>query len=707
MSARVILGRWLALACLLVFFMLSAAPELRAAVGPLVRDKNVAAQLVLSPEPLTPGGKIWAGVRLVHNEHWHTYWVNPGTGYATKIAWTLPPGWKAGEIEWPTPKLVKDRSGAITGIGYEGDVVLPVALEVPADWKPGAPLKLAAEVEWLMCDKVCIPGSATVLLETGKDVPVTGGAGEVEQKLAQTLAQRAGRPDGWTAEVRKLPTTVQLRVTPPAGASGAQPGELQFFSRDGLIDYAVVQQTKTVAGGWQLDLTMDEAAAAGSLRLVGELVAEHGFGGGLGRRAWAIDLPLDGAAAVTAQPVQSGRTLAGTLGLAFLGGLILNLMPCVFPVLGVKILGFVRQAGADRRKVVMHGLLFSAGVLASLWTVAGALLVLRAGGQQLGWGFQLQEPAFVYGLAVLLLFVGLNLSGLFEVGLTATGVGADLASTEGLRGTFFSGVLATVVATPCSAPFLAPALGSALSLPPLTSMLVFTAIACGLAFPYLLLSLFPQAVRMLPRPGAWMETFKHVMAFPVYATVAALVWVLAGQVSEAGLLAALLSLVLCAFGGWAYGRGTAPGVTQRAGRILVFVASLAVAGGIYAGWPTGAKSAVEWQPWSSEAVEKARASGKIVYVDFTARWCATCQTNKKAVFSSEEVLGFIRDNGVVTLKADWTNKDPAITAELARFGRSAVPFNLVYLPKQDQPVLLPEILYPSLVLAALRGESLP
>ena len=393
--------------------------------------------------------------------------------------------------------------------------------------------------------------------------------------------------------------------------------------------------------------------------------------------------------------------LGATLLLAFFGGLILNLMPCVFPVLGIKVLGFVNQAGNERRKVVLHGLVYAAGVVLSFWALVGILIALRAGGDQLGWGFQLQSPAFVFGLAAVMLVFALNLSGVFEVNLAVT---SALQSKTGFGGSFFTGVLATVVATPCSAPFLAPALGAALTLSTAESFLVFTVIAIGLSTPYLLLSIFPAAVRVLPRPGAWMETFKQFMAFPLYATAGYLVWVIAGQVSESGLLDALIGLVLIAMGAWAYGKwhnlGASPG---RARFGLVAAAALFALGG-WTGWPEGpAPGDVTWEKWSPEALKSLRAGGRIVYVDFTARWCATCQANKGVVFHSPEILRTFREKSIATLRGDWTNRDPQISAELARYNRDAVPFDLIWFPGKSDPVILPEILTPGIVLSALKS----
>jgi thiol:disulfide interchange protein len=408
-----------------------------------------------------------------------------------------------------------------------------------------------------------------------------------------------------------------------------------------------------------------------------------------------------------AEPAARSLSLPVALLMGLVGGLILNLMPCVFPVLGLKILGFVEQAGNQRARVAAHGLVFTAGVLVSFWTLAGVLVALRAGGDQLGWGFQLQSAPFVYGLAILLLVFALNLSGLFEFGLAATAVGGELQARGGYGGSFFTGVLATVVATPCSAPFLAPALGAALTVPPVQSFLLFTAIGVGLSGPYLLFSVFPDLVRVLPRPGAWMETFKQLMAFPLYGTVGYLVWVLAAQTSEEGFLHLLLSLVVVAFAVWLYGRWTAPEARPRRPRAAVVAVVVGGALALWLGWPRavpapGAGAAdVTWEAWSPEAVERLRAEGRVIYVDFTARWCATCQTNKRLVFGSAEVRRVFAERRIATLRADWTNRDPRITAELARYQRSAVPFNVIWQPGRAEPVILPELLTPGIVLNAL------
>ncbi len=712
---------------------LVCSPVLRAASKP----SPVKASLVSSDLSVKPGQPITVALRLVHDAHWHTYWLNPGTGLATSLNWKLPAGWTAGPIQWPAPNLLKDAKGGIIGNGYEGDLLLPVTLTPPADLAVGADVRLEATADWLMCEEICVPGSANVslILHVSADAPKP--EANFGEKIRAVVAGLPRTDAAWKTSATRADKTVTLTVT-PASPGGATPKDLRFFSDDAFIGHEEPQTVKEDGkGGFIVTLPISPDGPKDVKQLLGVLTSSTGWLPNNVLKGLRIDTPLaagPATAATTASTAASSPmsgsggsgsqpsslnaqpsaaasgSLLGTLLLAFVGGLILNLMPCVFPVLGIKILGFVNQAGHDKKKVVMHGLVFAGGVLLSFWALATVLAVLRAGGSQVGWGFQLQSPGFVFTLAAVMLVFAMNMSGVFEFGLSATAVGGELQSKSGYAGSFFTGVLATVVATPCSAPFLAPALGAALAVSTVESFAIFTAIAIGLSLPYLALSIFPQAIKILPRPGAWMETFKQAMAFPLYATVGALVWVLAGQTTDEGLLNTVFGLVLVAFGVWVYGRWNAPGAS--AGRARFGVAGLIVAGlaGAWLGWPhtadakptDGSAPAVVWDVWSPEAVAKLRSEGRIVYVDFTARWCATCQTNKKLVFHSEEVLRYFADKKIATLRADWTNKDPRITAELAAYDRSAVPFNLIWLPGKDKPVLLPEALTPGTVLDALK-----
>ncbi len=670
---------------------------------------QVKVSLVAPVLSVQPGQPFEVALRIEHESTWHTYWINAGTGYATSLKWDLPEGWSAGEIEWPVPVVIHDYRGVVTGQGYDGVTLLPVKITPPADMESGSKVTLKATADWLMCDpNQCKPGNAPVSLElavSAADPKPSAQAGEFAG-----IARPQAPPAGVTVQVARMVGDESDRVV--LWIKGAKPVAPHFFTENNFIAYDAGQETLDGAtGGVVLHLKISPAADPQDTRLRGVFA----FGAGENRTGWllneGVDIIADGprfsvtrADAGTTTKVATG--LLGTLGLALVGGLILNLMPCVFPVLGIKILGFVKQAGSDRRKVTLHGLAFAGGVLVSFWMLAAGLAVLRAGGAELGWGFQLQSPGFVFSLAVLMLVFALSMSGVFEFGLSAIGVGSGLQRKDGLTGSFFTGVLATVVATPCSAPFLAPALGAALALPTGQGFVVFTAIAVGLALPYLLLSLFPQAVKLLPRPGAWMETFKQVMAFPLYATVGYLLWVLAGQTGDQDLLKVFFGLTVVALAVWLYGRYATPVASSGRRRFGTVGGLVLLMAGVALGWPVQPSSdAIVWEHWEPGRAEQLQAEGKPVYVDFTARWCATCQANKQVVFGSEEVRRYFRDHGVVALKADWTSADPLITAELAKWGRSAVPFNLIYRPDGSSPEALPELLTPSIVLEALKGQN--
>jgi thiol:disulfide interchange protein DsbD len=665
------------------------------------------ADLIAETSAVAPGQPLTVLLRLKMDPGWHTYWVNYGdSGIETTIAWQLPPGWTAGPIQWPTPeKLPLDQ---YMNYGYEGTAGLLVSLTPPADLKAGDTVKLAAKVSWLECSEAdCVPGDANVSLDLPVAAAVTVDA--ANQPLFDTARAALPQPAAMLAISAWRQGDKLFLLGLPAAASAKTEGpitEAYFFSTDRQTKPSAPQILHHAGNAWVLEMTRSNSAPMDARTLNGVLTLNGAAGPGL-----AVSAPLAGAPPAAfadfsagANPAAPAGGLPGLLLLGFLGGLILNIMPCVFPVLGIKALGLVKQAGAARGRVAGHGLAFTAGVLASMWVLVGVLQSLRAAGAQLGWGFQLQEPAFVLGLAIFFLLFALSLSGVFEVGGSLIGAGAGLMDKAGLAGSFFQGGLAVVVATPCTAPLLAPALGAAFTLPAAAAFLVFTVIALGLASPYLALSLFPGLARVLPRPGAWMETFQQLMAFPLYATVGFLLYTLAGQLSPERFQNILFALVLVGMAAWFYGRYAtvaASPARRRAGQIgglLLFVAALGLA---Y--WRI---QELDWQPWSPALVAQLQKEGRPVYVDFTARWCVTCQANKDVVFhSTKRVLDEFAREKVALVRADWTSNDPAITAELARFGRSSVPFDLLYLPGRADPVVLPSVLTPAIVLDALAGKT--
>lgn len=680
-------------------FFIAALSSTNAVLAESNDKSPVTAELISEKNAIEPGKTFTVGILLKHAPHWHTYWLNPGgeIGLPTTVEWQGPEGFSFSDIQWPQPqRIVTDD---IVSYGYENTVLLLTEVTPPQDLPIGKTVKLTAEIDWLMCKDVCEPGSASVELS----LPISEKNTLIDDKnLLEKIDQTRMQPQmlsEWDQLLQKEENTFILTITPPVGKNANFAiKKVHFFSNNDLIPAASIQAFSGTENSFRLLLTPDPLST--EQELSGLLYAENSWLTDNTVSALSIKIPLAEASASTSS---SGLSLKILL-LAFTGGLILNLMPCVFPVIGIKIMGFVQQAGEKRHKVTLHGFIFTLGVLISFWLLASALIVLRAQGAQLGWGFQLQSPAFVYFLVILLFLFALNLAGLFEIGTSAVGVGSKLTGQTGFLGSFFSGVLATVVATPCAAPFLAVALGTALTLAPAASLLIFTVIGLGLSFPYLILSAFPKWVSLLPRPGSWMETFKQIMSFPLFATVAFLVWVLAAQVEEYGLLWILLAMTLIALAGWIYGRWT--DLQHKSGKRLIaqIMALGLIIGAVFLGYPQ--LSEKKWQTWSPELVTSLQKQNRPIYVDFTARWCATCQTNKAAVFGSQGVLDTFKKKNVALLKADWTNRDPLISETLKKYGRSAVPFNLAYLPGQEEPIILPTLLTPGVVLEAFETEKL-
>ncbi len=691
--------QWIPGALLLLFPLLASAQS-----SPVQKDQHVAARLIGEMSHIQPGVPYRVGLLLQHDPGWHTYWKSSTTGYGTSIEWNLPGGFTVSELAWPGPEVY--NSSDIIDFVYKDEVLLTAVITPPETIREDQ-VEIGFTADWLMCEKVCIPGGVSSSLAVPVATDPARPSAEWKSWFERTDAAAPSEDLPFAVNIWTRGERLVLEVS-----GDSLPEALYFFSDQALVEPAPdAEKIPGDARNHRLEFPLNAGLSSLPEKATGLLYAPGDSRESAGTY-WKIAQPIaSGPPPESAATAPAARISLFVLLLAFAGGLILNLMPCVFPVLGIKIMGFVNQAGESRGKIVAHGLTFTAGVLISFWTLAGVLLALRSGGSQLGWGFQLQSPGFVAVLAFLLFAFALNMSGLFEVGQSAVGVGSGLTARGGLAGSFFSGVLATVVATPCAAPFLAPALGAALALPPVSSILVFTLIALGLSTPYLLLSIFPGMLRFLPRPGPWMETFKQFMGFLLYATVAYLVWVLAGQLTDAGgysafsLLKVLLGLVLLALALWIYGRWGAYHRPSKSKYTAYVVAALLAGASLWTAFSgtraeaSGAQ-ALNWEKWEPGKAESLAREGSIVYVDFTARWCVTCQTNKAAVFSSGKVRDKLRELDVVLLKADWTHQDPEISQALASFGRSAVPFNLIYGEDAD-PEILPEILTPSIVLEAL------
>ncbi|MGO4688982.1 protein-disulfide reductase DsbD family protein [Brevundimonas sp. 2YAF1] len=681
------------------------------------RTERIEAELVPMSAWAAPGSTAVVAVRQQIQPGWHTYWRNPGdSGGPTTLDWILPPGVKAGDIVWPLPE--RQRLKTLMNYGYSDAVVLPVPIDIPADARPGQVLRLKTTAHFFVCsDQMCVPED----LDLALDLRVQDGAAPLDPRWGreiQTVVENAPRPAG--IDARAAFADGQLTLTATGGPlAGATPKWAYFFPFEGgVIDHAAVQTGQRGPDGLTLSVAAGRGQTAEGLKgpVAGVLATDLG--------AWEIYATPGPALAGTTGDgaLASGETIAkapvslsafGQAALfALIGGLILNLMPCVFPILAMKAAALTRSAhhpGEARR----DGLAFLAGVLATFLILAGALLALRAGGQALGWGFQLQSPGVVAALALLMLAVALNLSGVFHIGAGLQGAGhGPLARLPGALGAFFTGVLAVVVAAPCTAPFMAFALGAALLMPWPMALAVFLMLGLGLALPYLLISLSPGLLARLPRPGPWMETLRNLLAFPMYGAALWLAWVYGRQTADALALLFGAGLML-ALALWLFGRAQAAGGGGRVAGIAAALSLIAALGlGVMAGRAalasTGGAAAstrLPSQPWSSDAVQAALAEGRPVLVNFTADWCVTCKINEGAALSSARTAEALKSHDAIYLVGDWTRRDDAITAELERHGRSGVPLYLLYTPDRPEPRILPQLLTEGVIIDALGTEK--
>lgn len=690
------------------------------------------ATLLLSAAEARPGETVLAGVRLQMDEGWHTYWKNPGeSGKATEIQWELPSGVQAGEIQWPVPE--KHVAEGLATYVYYREVVLLVALRLDADLPPGT-LPLRARVKWLECETLCLPGAAEVSAELRVGAESKPSA---DAKLLESWRGRLPKPGEalnprawWAGPPDAATRAFVIEFDAPPGAQEADvfpdPAE-QFEVRPD------VEVLKAPPGRMGLRKFVKRLEGDWPERISGVLV----WRAGSEREGFAVNVspgeePRAAAGGARSVAGASGRgSLALMLVYAFIGGMILNVMPCVLPVIALKILGFVNQAREEPRRVRQLGLVYALGVLASFLALAALVVGLKAAGQKAGWGMQFSHPQFIVGMAVLVTLVALNLFGVFEVTLGGRALDAAgaLASRHGASGSFFNGVLATALATPCTAPFLSVALGFAFTQSAGVIVLMFLAVGAGLAAPYVVLSWQPQWLRFLPKPGDWMERFKVFMGFPMLATA---VWLTSLTTEHYGERAWWLGmfLVFLALAAWVFGAFVQRGSRRRG--LGAVVAALTLATGYLwaleshlrwrepisgtAGAAVGvrhAPSGYDWQPWSAGAVVRARAEGRVVIVDFTAKWCITCNSLVKPALEKPAVIEQLRRSNAAAFVADYTTFPPEITDELARFGRAGVPLVVIYPKRADAaPLVLPDpnpVLgpghYAGLIVEALRRAA--
>ncbi len=698
-----------------------------------IKTEHATVELVAQNASVVPGEMTMLGLSIKHAPHWHTYWKNPGdSGYPTKITWAPP--FDAVKVVpqfmWPTPKRI--ATGPIVNFGYDGDVVLPIPMMVPPQLVAGDRLTYTGKAEWLVCKDVCVPEEGDISIS----LPVVANAAQVRESQHASLFAAAttaspGNAIKWTALLHAPAVTpaganasreVWLSLKPPAEITPLK--SLDIFPETEQISDPSVQDVYKTSDGYAVRLKVaDGAKVPETLPLVisgDQVVSLDGRTSGevkakvtsaaFSLPAGAVKLTSAGSSSPTA--ISPGAAAGAgddmsfllALGLAFLGGMVLNLMPCVFPVLSLKILSFAQHSGKaaeSRTAMRQHGIYYAVGVVLSFLALAGVMLALKSAGSAIGWGFQLQNPGVVWVLAVIFFLIGLNLMGAFEVGQLAPSSLLSMQAKHPGVDAFFSGVLAVIAASPCTAPFMGAALGFALTQSAAAALAVFAALGLGMALPYVLLAWFPKWLDKLPRPGQWMITFKQLLAFPMFLTVVWLVWVISLQAGADGAAIGLLGLVGLAFAAWLIG-------SMKSGVRWAGVAAAVIAMAL--AWPasepaqaatTSAKSSkANWQPWDPAAVAKLNAEGKPVFVDFTAAWCVSCQANKRLVLTRVEIEALFEQKKVTLMRADWTNRDERITQALAGMNRSGVPVYVLHAPGKA-PQLLPELLTTGIVKDAI------
>ena len=687
-----------------------------AAASDVVTTPRLEARLVAERTGVpAAGGTIALGLSQVMQPGWHTYWRNPGeSGEPTTLAWTLPQGITASEINWPHPERIP--FGELANYGYSNRVLLPVDVTLPAGLVPGTQVTLRVEATWLACKDICVPENATLELT----LPVVEGEPQANPQWRDDFARaREAQPlkDGpFSARFDVRAGNVTLYFEPPAGARNDPEGILFFPFTRGLIKASAPQVPQAAGDGFAMRLPpgwrlRDPAQLEATKAIEGVLVVPARDGSPA--RAFELSLARGAVPETATAPAAASTSFLEAILFAVLGGLILNLMPCVFPILSMKALSLVHSSQKDRPWV--DGLVYLAGVMVTFAGLAGVLLWLRSLGEDVGWGFQLQSPLSVAILAYVLALVGFSLSGLFTLGTSLQGTGQGLAGKSGLVGTFFTGVLAVVVAAPCTAPFMGVAMSFAFTQSAPVTIAVFLALGFGLALPWVLFSAVPALVRLLPRPGDWMERFRQFLAFPMYGAVAWLVWVLSQQVDPEGLFRVMIGIVLLGLGAWAFGN-----LQQRASLIgfVLFVGGLAGAAGLLA-MPFGAPRALQAaaageegasshafsEPYTATRLEALRAEGKPVFVNLTAAWCVSCLYNERVALSTEAVRKAFSETGTVYLVGDWTNRNAEISALLRQYGRDGVPLYLYFPAGGGDPIVLPQLLTESIVINAVRSEK--
>ena len=698
------------LAGVFIFLLLFAGPTL----AQFDQPSRVQTELISEVQSVSPGSSFWVAVRMTMDDHWHTYWRNPGdSGLETTIDWDLPEGFSAGLIHWPYPERIEEPP--LTVFGYHHTIYLLTEISVDAGVKTGQDVMIKATVHWLECADVCVPGQA----DPQYRLKVKEGAAEINPDHLQTFSEaRSQLPltqGEWKVHAALNDKHVVFALEPPDWYQD-EINTLHFFPYQGeWINNTDEQRLGRRGNLYELKVDLAKLNPQIPDTITGILVNDSGWRGSGSERAMQIEITDFNESPILRGSADALTSVWLAILFSFLGGIILNLMPCVLPVLSIKLMGFINQAHEEHSKSWQHGVFFTLGVLVSFWALAAILLILKAGGAQLGWGFQLQSPAFLIVLSAFMFLFGLSLFGVFEIGTSLTTVAGKTQQSSGFAGSFLTGITATIVATPCTAPFMGSALGFAITQPAWVSMLVFTFIGLGMAAPYMLISSVPALLKFVPKPGRWMESLKQFMGFLLVATVLWLLWVLGLQTGSNVVIMVLAALLVTAIGAWIYGRWGNLAMPQNkriVAALLAFVFIIAANGYAISKVddlainPQGVQrtsGGINWLVYSDEDVETARQSGEPLFIDFTAAWCLSCQVNEQVAFGSREVQEKFKELGIKAFKADWTSRDETITQALARYGRNSVPLYVLYSGRPGEPPrILPEIITPGIVLKALQ-----
>lgn len=661
-------------------------------------------ELISEVAQVTPGQKFYLALNFELEPHWHIYWKNPGaSGLPVEIEWELPDGFVVGDIQWPAPNRIE--LGGLMSYGFENTARLIVPVQAPASLKPGTPLLIKADAFWLICKEVCLPGDASLALD------LISGQEAVDSEQAPLFVDARKRLPRSTPpwEVSAVIEDRALVFTIEQAGKPSFPSELYFYAdAEGVIDPNAEQEfifKREGLAALKAPLAIEQTGQtlksfSGILQSDEESWQVNGIIGSKAEKSSSAVVTVNNSQGFESFLLKMG--LPGWLLLAFIGGIILNLMPCVLPVLSLKVFSLLKHSGQSGSRALLHGGAYTLGVIASFLALAGALLFIRSLGQQIGWGFQLQSPGFLAVLTILIFLFALNLMGVFEVGARLVGADAAVSKRHDILGSFGMGVLAAVVGAPCIGPFLATVSGIALQADPAICLLIFGVMGFGLAAPFLLMSIFPKLAAYLPKPGAWMESLKQFMGFLLMATAVFLVYVVGTLGGTEAIVRLLSALLITAIAAWIYGRWSAPikskrtrQVAQATSFVLLLVALVYGVSGIRSAYQRQAATASSisedsgdgWVAWSPESVETALADGRAVFVDFTASWCLICQVNKKVALRTEGTESLFEDYGILAMTADWTGYDPKITKELERFGRSGVPLYVLYGPDGSVTVL--------------------